>query len=60
MATCVRAMMALVVAWLLIGPAEAKPLESPISPIAMPNVIVRPLSSPKPSLVTYGYLWVKR
>jgi len=52
--------MALVVAWLLIGPAEAKPLESPISPIAMPNVIVRPLSSPKPSLATYGYLWVKR
>ena len=59
MATFVKAMMALVVAWLLIGPAEAKPLESPISPIAMPNIIAKPLASPKASRLAYGYFWVK-
>ncbi len=60
MATCVRVITALVMAWLLIGPAEARPLESPMSPIAMPDVTVVALSSPKPSLLVQGYFWVKR
>lgn len=40
MGTGLRLIIAAIAAWLLIGRADAKPLESPVSPIAMPQIRV--------------------
>ncbi len=60
MATGLKFLLAVAVAYLLIAPAKAQPLDSPVSPIALPQVRSMPASLTTPKIVAYGYWTLKR
>ncbi len=46
MGPVIRLLVAVMAAWLLSGQVEAQPLDSPVSPIALPHVRLTPTAQP--------------
>lgn len=61
MGTLVKITIACLIGGLLSAPSTARPLESPVSPVAVPRVVVRPALDARPrSTLMPGYLYFKR